>query len=426
MTAASPPSAGSPLALEDVFNAIPDSVFLLDPETSDIVFCNRAAHEDLGYARDEILGHSVLSLQKDVVGLPQWSLIAAEIRKADPYVFMGRHRHKRGHEIPVEVHTRAVHIGGREYFLSSARDITRRRMLETELLSRDEHVRFALNETSDGLWDWHVPSGEVFFSPQLKRMLGYGPHEMTPTLESWSGNVHPEDAERVFQVLSEHLAGQRERFEAEYRLRNRNGHHIWVHDRGKVFERNAQGEAVRVVGMVQNITDQKTLEQQLLEQASHDSLTGLRNRRESEAVLDNLVHTCQRLAVPLGVCMFDLDHFKQINDLNGHIVGDQVLTRVAQQMSYAIRASDNLFRWGGEEFLLLCPGMDHGAMVKLASKLRDEVASMDWAELPGVDQVTASFGIAVMPQDGLQPSALLLAADSALYRARAAGRNCVI
>ena len=222
--------------------------------------------------------------------------------------------------------------------------------LQTEQLSRDAHVQFALNEASDGIWDWDLPSSEVLFSPQLKRMLGYGPHEMPPTVETWSTAVHPDDADAVFLAINQHLQGLRERYQAEYRLKNRNGHYIWVHDRGHVSQRDASGKPVRMVGMVQNITDRKALEEQLLRHASHDSLTGLRNRRESEHALENLVDTCTRLGLPLGVCIFDLDHLKQINDCQGHLAGDMVLVQMATRVAQSIRSSDSLFRWGGEEF----------------------------------------------------------------------------
>ncbi len=411
--------------LEAVLNAVPDSLFLLDPDTSSILYCNRAAHEELGYAPEDLLGHSVLSLQKDVTGLPQWSQIAEVIRQASPYVFVGRHRHRDGHEISVEVHTNTFEFDGHMYFLSSARNIGNRTLLDNDTLTRDAHLLFALNEASDGMWDWHIPTGNVYFSPQLKRMLGYGPHELSPTVESWTANVHPDDQIRVFQVMDQHLKGERERYEAQYRLRNRNGHYLWVNDRGRVCERDAQQAPTRVVGMVQNITDQKMLELELMQQASHDSLTGLRNRREAEQALVAQLSTCQRLDVPLGVCLFDLDHFKQINDVHGHLVGDRVLVRVAQHLSQSLRGSDALFRWGGEEFLLLVPGLGVGDMLQLGQKLCAEFASLSWEDLPGIGPVTASFGMAVMPEHGSTPAELLLAADTALYSAKAAGRHCV-
>lgn len=411
---------------ETLFNAVPESLFLVDPETARILHCNQAACVERGYRRDELIGLSVMELHMDVTGLPQWTQMAQAVRESPhPYLFVGRHRHREGHEISVEVQVTTVELDGRSLFLSSARNISQRLVHNTELLSREAHVLFALNEAADGLWDWNVENGEVFFSPQLKRMLGYGPDELAPTFRSWSDNIHSEDQQRVYLVLNQHLQGLRERYEAQYRLKNRNGHYIWVNDRGRVCERDSDGKATRVVGMVNNITDQKTLEAHLMRQAAHDSLTGLRNRRECEVAMRSLISTCTRLNVSLGMCMFDIDHFKQINDVFGHLAGDQVLVRVAERLQQRIRASDSLFRWGGEEFLLLSPGLDDVGMVCFAEKLRTELLETDWSDVVGTQPVTASFGVATMPRNGTSPVDLLLAADTAMYRAKAAGRNCV-
>ncbi len=251
------PPAGRPVpAAAALLEQLPDAVYLIDPETSDVVWGNRLAWESLGLTPEQVLDQSVLSLQKDVTGAPQWSEIAAVIRGTPCYTFVGRHRHAAGHEMAVEVNTSRFFDQGREYFLSVARDVTRRTALEAELKARESQHWFALNEAMDGLWDWDTVSDEVFFSPQLKRMLGYGPDEMAGELATWSRNIHPDDAERVQGLLREHLEGRRVRYEAEYRLRTRNGNWLWVHDRGRVCERAADGSPVRVVGMVQDVTQQ--------------------------------------------------------------------------------------------------------------------------------------------------------------------------
>ena len=240
-----------------LFEHLADAVYLLDPETSRIVWGNRASWESLGLAAHEVLDHSVLSLQMDVTGAPQWSEIAAVIRSVPCFTFVGRHRHAAGHEVAVEVNTTRFVDQGREYFLSVARDVSRRVALEAELKTREGQLWFALNEAMDGLWDWDIPSSHVFFSPQLKRMLGYGPDEMAPDLTTWAHNIHPDDASRVQHLLDQHLQGRRARYEAEYRLRNRNGQYLWVIDRGRVCERDAQGVPTRAVGMVQNVTQER-------------------------------------------------------------------------------------------------------------------------------------------------------------------------
>ncbi|GAB3356039.1 MULTISPECIES: sensor domain-containing diguanylate cyclase [Giesbergeria] len=411
---------------QSVFEHLPDAVYLIDPQTSNILDCNAAALHQVGLPRDEVVQHSVLSLQKDVIGIEQWASIAQAVREAQgQFVFIGRHRHRSGAEVPVEVTTSAFMHQGCEYFVSVARDIGRRLALEQDLNDRDVQLRYALTEASDGLWDWNLLNNEVFFSPQLKRMLGYGPHEMKPTLETWATNVHPDDASRVRRALQEHIKGLRERYEAEYRLRNRNGHYLWVHDRGRVCERDAQGQPIRVVGMVQNITDRKHAEQALQMQASHDALTGLLNRRECERILQQQLQRCQQQNLPLGLCLFDLDHFKDINDRFGHQTGDLVLRKVAHEIQAHVRAADYLFRWGGEEFLLVSAGAPCGHVLHCAQRLRARLAELDWPEVPGLHGISCSFGVAMFPEHGQQADDLFLAADSALYRAKAQGRNRV-
>ena len=415
-----------PCLHRSVFEHLPDAVYLIDPQTSHILDCNAAALRQVGLERHEVVQHSVLSLQKDVIGVEQWASIAQAIREAQgQFVFIGSHRHRSGAEVPVEVATSAFMHEGREYFVSVARDIGRRLALEQDLNDRDVQLRYALTEASDGLWDWNLLTNEVFFSPQLKRMLGYGPHEMAPTLDTWANNVHPEDASRVRRALQEHIQGLRERYEAEYRLRNRNGHYLWVHDRGRVCERDAQGQPTRVVGMVQNITDRKHAEQTLQRQAAHDALTGLLNRRECERILPQQLQRCQRQDIPMGLCLLDLDHFKDINDRFGHQVGDQVLRTVAREVKSQVRATDYLFRWGGEEFLWISTGMGCEQVQQVAERLRQCLEGLQWPEVPGLQGISGSFGLAMFPKHGQRVDELFLAADSALYRAKAQGRNRV-
>ncbi|MEW6691564.1 MAG: diguanylate cyclase [Pseudomonadota bacterium] len=410
-------------SLHVLLEQMADATYLLDPETSNILWCNRAGHEDLGLDADEVLNHSVLSLQKDVTGLPQWSEIAAVIRGAPCYTFLGRHRHKDGSEVPVEVCTTHFVDHGREYFLSVARNVSKRLALEQDLHTRDHRLWFALNEAMDGMWDWDVITNGVFFSPQLKRMLGYGPDEMPPHVETWSRNIHPEDRDQVLFLLDEHLKGRRLRYEAEYRLRNRNGHYLWVHDRGKICERDEQGNPTRMVGMVQNITERKLLEARLESLAHVDELTRLPNRRAAMLQLEKLLALSERTGHPLCLGIIDIDHFKAINDQHGHAKGDQVLERVAQTLRDTLRRSDQIFRWGGEEFLLILPdtGPDEGEY--LSARLHQQVAALDWPGSLGIAPVTISIGIACHATARGQAERLFSLADAALYRAKELGRN---
>ncbi len=424
MSDATPPTLDPTMlpSAEVLFDQLADAVYLIDPDTSNIVWGNRKAWESLGLSREIVLDHSVLSLQKDVHGLPQWSEIATAIRNNQCFRFSGRHRHQQGHEVDVEVNTTHFELDGRAYFLSIARDTTNRVAQEADVHNREKQLWFALNEASDGLWDWDVASGSLFFSPQLKRMLGYGPDEMAPELATWTKNVHPVDAPLVMAALEEHMQGKRSRYEAEYRIRNRNGHFIWVHDRGRVCEFSSDGKPTRVVGMVQDISDRKQLELLLQEHASNDSLTGLANRREGATYLTAQAELCHRMNMHLGLAFIDIDHFKAVNDIYGHLAGDQVIQQVAQVLKNAIRASDLVCRWGGEEFIVIAPNANLEQIARVAEKMRLAVLQALASNTP---PVTVSIGVAASPGKTIDHKKLITDADAALYAAKQKGRNRV-
>ena len=405
-----------------LFEHLADAVYLLDPETSKIVWGNRKAWESLGLSREDVLDHSVLSLQMDVHGLPQWSEIVAAIRSTDCFRFNGRHRHAAGHEVAVEVCTTHFDANGRGYFLSVARDITNRVAQDNTSPGLEKQLWFALNEAGDGLWDWQVDSGILYFSPQLKRMLGYGPDEMAPVLDTWVQSVHAEDTPRVMAALQDHMGGRRSRYEAEYRMRNRNGHYLWVHDRGRVCEQGPDGKPSRVVGMVQDITDRKMLELRLQELAGSDMLTGLANRREGANLLDRHIALCRRMDLFLGVAFIDIDHFKAVNDVHGHATGDLVLSHVGQAINRAVRGSDIVCRWGGEEFIVIAPDTSAEEMGVMGEKIRCAVEALHDAVHP---PVTISVGVAAARGEAVDAQWLMALADSALYRAKENGRNRV-
>jgi len=129
--------------------------------------------------------------------------------------------------------------------------------------------------------------------------------------------------------------------------------------------------------------------------------------------------------VPMGMCVFDLDHFKRINDEHGHAVGDKVLQRLAHTVSREVRSTDALFRWGSEEFLLLCVGAAEPELMTLAEKIRTKIIGINWQDLGPLPTLTGSFGVAAFPEHADNAENLLVAATSALYRAKAQGRNRV-
>jgi two-component system, cell cycle response regulator len=159
-------------------------------------------------------------------------------------------------------------------------------------------------------------------------------------------------------------------------------------------------------------------------QAMHDALTGIWNRGAVFEALGRELDRARRQRSPLAVIMVDLDHFKQVNDSHGHLVGDQVLREAAQRIKAAVRSYDGVGRYGGEEFLLVAPGFDAEQALAFAERLRLRFADSPMVTSGPTLPVTMSLGV-VAVTGGQAPAAekILAAADDALYRAKSEGRN---
>ena len=165
---------------------------------------------------------------------------------------------------------------------------------------------------------------------------------------------------------------------------------------------------------------------ELTRQAARDSLTGMLNRRSFMVEFERELARVRRGGSMLSVAMFDLDHFKKLNDLFGHPVGDEVLRSVAASMQASIRQPDILGRYGGEEFALLMPDTDAAMAMHVAERIRVAV-QMHGVEWEGQRlSVTVSGGVAAFASHGAAADTLIAAADAALYEAKRAGRNLVV
>lgn len=167
------------------------------------------------------------------------------------------------------------------------------------------------------------------------------------------------------------------------------------------------------------------MQDRLRDEATRDALTGLYNRRYLEETLGRELILAERHGYPVSVIMSDLDYFKTVNDHYGHLGGDEVLRAFGKLMQRHARGSDTYCRYGGEEFLLVLPQMTKGGAVERAEQLRSAVTAAPIPYGTALIAVTASFGVATFPSDGRTSDELIAVADSALYAAKAAGRNRV-
>jgi PAS domain S-box-containing protein len=141
---------------------------------------------------------------------------------------------------------------------------------EKEKRSRQEKLlALALDATSDGVWTWHIPTGEAYFSPRYYTMLGYEPNELPPGYATWASLLHPEDFEKTQQIIAQHIEERSDSYEAEFRLRTKSGSYLWILDRGRAVEWRADGRPTWMVGNHVDIDKRKRVERELAKYREH-------------------------------------------------------------------------------------------------------------------------------------------------------------
>lgn len=194
-------------------------------------------------------------------------------------------------------------------------------------------------------------------------------------------------------------------------------------------QKRMQAKLTAIHGYLEEVApviEAKRLMQDLRESSLRDAMTGLRNRRFLEEYVETLTATVARRQATLGVLMVDLDFFKQVNDSLGHEIGDMALKGTAELMRQALRASDMLIRYGGEEFLALLPGAGEEKAMEVAERIRAAMEAHTFQTTSGPLKKTLSVGVALYPGDGEAFWECVKYADVALYAAKEAGRNRVL
>ncbi|MBN1760149.1 MAG: diguanylate cyclase [Chitinispirillaceae bacterium] len=309
----------------------------------------------------------------------------------------------------------------------------------------------ALTGARDGIWDWDRTADRVYYDPQWKALAGYGPDELSDGSSEWLDRVHPDDLPEVNRQLKVHIAGTTAYFRSEHRMRHSDGTYRWVLVRGTAI-RNGAGEAVRIVGLLTDINEQKQNElrlhaqldemrfalasekvlmeeldrknRELTELSITDGLTGLYNHRFLQQRFDFEYKRTRRYGGELCCLLMDIDHFKKINDTYGHQFGDYVLKRIAAIIKSNSREVDICGRYGGEEFLIIA-NLTRKNAIKFALKLHDAIEAELFEHPSAMVKATVSIGIAECTNEVKTRQELIERADRAMYQAKKDGRNLV-
>lgn len=198
-----------------------------------------------------------------------------------------------------------------------ARDITERKEAEQALRINEERLKLALEAIDEGLWDWNIASGEVYFSPKFLQMSGYDQGDLEGNIDSWTSLLHPEDLSKVMEVLNHHLEGRTSSYQAEFRVRTKSGEWQWVLDSGKVVVRDQDGKPLRMTGTHKDITEQQA---------------ALRERKKVEFALQQYQEHLEELVK---------ERTRELSKLNQQFL-EEIIER--QQIESALRENESQFR----------------------------------------------------------------------------------
>ena len=289
------------------------------------------------------------------------------------------------------------------------------------IVSDIERRALALTGAGDMIWDWDVSSDKVFTSPETEAALGLKHGALDGSAAKWLDVLHQGDRDRFRATLDSVLEQRRGRVVQDFRMRTADGHYLWFALRARPVV-GSDGEVVRLVGTITDVTEFKTAEERLLHDAVHDNLTGLPNR---ELFLDRLKAVLGLAksdpALRPTVLVIDIDRFKQVNDSVGMAVGDSILLTLARRLGRLFKPQDTLARLAGDQFgMILLSERDSARITAFAETIRKTLR----APITFRDReifLTASIGLALGGGNPEQAQDLLKDAELAMYHAKRTG-----
>lgn len=398
------------LRIKALVDRSPDIMYLIDA-TGALVYANAASERILGYPVDRAGWARFELVHPDDVETVAAALTNATANGGVSEPLLVRVRHADGDYRRFElVITSLLDDPDAAGILVHAHDVTER---EASL----EVLRRAFEDAAIGMALLDLDGRYLQVNEALCHLLGYSAGEMLTM--RYVDLTHPDDVETSLALVDRSLAGERPTYQVEKRYVHREGNVVWTR-LGVSLVRDASGEPQYFVVQVLDITDRKRLEERLAHDATHDVLTGLATRPLLFDRLAKAMAAARRYDTLVGLLFVDLDGFKAINDTCGHAVGDSVLVEVARRMADSVREIDTACRFGGDEFVVVCPHLGGpGDAVRVAERIGTALA-MPFHTSAGEIHLGASIGVAIGDGD-TDGTELVNRADAAVYRVKERG-----
>ena len=423
------PEAALLLESEDNFRnlveLLQEGIWVID-EDSRTAYVNTFMARMLGYTVEEMQGKEIFSFMgersREIAsqGVKRRSVGISETHEFELL-------RKNGSRIYADLSTTSIADKDGKYVgaLASVQDITERKLAQEEIKESEARFRRISALTSDISYSCKTGEDGRFsidwMTGAAERITGYSIEEIK-ALGCWRFLVVEEDqplfSENVIGLAPAHYGF------CELRIKHKNGGIVWVASSAECVQEEPRTPGLLLLyGGLRDITERKQLEQKLQEMATHDFLTGLSNRMLFYDRFDIACANADRSRNKVAILSLDLDRFKAVNDTLGHKAGDKLLIAAAGRLSKALRKSDTVARFGGDEFVILLTGVDDpDAVTKAAEKLIEDFRRPFRINKHNLT-VTLSIGIALYPDDGEDVEELLKISDKMMYAAKENGRD---
>lgn len=289
-----------------------------------------------------------------------------------------------------------------------------------DLAEREALLRGTLAASPQGMFVTDSRGQVTFINSSLKELIG---GDESLDMDSWSERIYAEDRPAVIEAWHQSLA-ERCDFMRQFRYLDAEGIPRWLDVHAGAI--HVEGVFIGIVGTVRDITRDRHENALHRWEIEHDPLTGLLNRRGLTRHLEEALVEWRKTGTPTAVLLFDLDHFKPVNDQGGHALGDRMLQQVADAVRSVVRSNDDAARQGGDEFAVLLSGCSPSQALVLAEAIREKIASCTVEQGKKRWYVTASIGVSHFRSGEESIKTVLDRADAASYRAKRGGRDRVI
>ena len=303
--------------------------------------------------------------------------------------------------------------------------MSRKKSTTSEESVQEENERYilAMAAANDGLWDWNLRTGKIFFSTRWKQMLGYEESEIRDIPDEWFDKVHEDDIDRLKTMLDAYLNNDTASFAVEYRAKHFNDGYRWMLIRGLAVRDN-DGTAYRIAGSQTDITEKKLSDAKSIHDALHDTLTGLPNRTLFLDRIRQILKKRERNPkLQYAVIYIDLDRFRLVNESLGHVHGDELIIQTGHRLRDCVQPGDTVARLGGDEYAILMEDIDE---IDLAIKLTETIQSEFSKPFSLGDKEvfsSGSMGVACSNIDYERPEDIIRDAELAMYKAKRLGNS---